>query len=334
MSSKGKTTIAFIILICLPLNSVVAEESELGDAEINAYIEQEGNLPSIRVNQWSTINISIVDTFGMNWSLFQENFFNWENPLTLWFNSLIWKFMFEKNLDRPLDSFLGFTSFRFTSEVITENPTGWKVKITPNAIANTTTAKNHFINLEIKVDYAPVDYSVIIRINCTRLDTYGVDYGYSFIDIPLKAEPAEFIAMRLEEDVGYAGLNTIKKFTIDLTNKGYYKNTFFTNVTSPDNLFCTVDNQILTLDSGENKTLTINALTPDKIFDFGTPHTIDVYAHSLGNNTNTLIGSYTLITKGIYVSPLISLILFSLCIIAIISFMIYTMIKRRRGSTE
>ena len=97
-----------------------------------------------------------------------------------------------------------------------------------------------------------------------------------------------------------------------------------------DELFCTVDNQVLTLKSGENKTLTINVLTPDKIFDFGTPYPIDVYVHSIGNNTNKLIGSYTLITKGIYFNPLFSLILFAIFIVSIISFLIYIVIKRKR----
>lgn len=330
MTSKVLTTIVFFILIILPLKSVAAQEIILGDAEINAYIDQGGELPSIKVNQWSTINISIIDTFGMNWSLFQEKFFNWAHPVRLWFHSLTWNILFGRNLDRPLNSFLGFTSLRFTSEVLSEDPNGWKVKITPNAIGNTTTGKNHFINLDVKVNEAPVDYSVIIRIKCTRLDTQGVEYGYSFIDIPLKAEPTEFIAMKLDREVGYAGLNNITKFTINLTNKGYYKNTFYTNISSSDELFCTVDNQVLTLKSGENKTLTINVLTPDKIFDFGTPYPIDVYVHSIGNNTNKLIGSYTLITKGIYFNPLFSLSLFAIFIVSIISFLIYIVIKRKR----
>lgn len=322
------TTLVILILILIPLNNASSQKLTLGDAEINAYVKKEGELPSIQVNQWSTINISILDTFAMNWSLFQEKFFNYSKPLGLWVNTFSWNFLFGRNLDRPLNSFLGYTSLRFTSEILSKNSSGWKVKITPNSIGNTTTGKKHFINLEVMVDEAPVNYSVIVRINCTRLDTYGVDYGYSYIDIPLKAEPTDFVAMKLDKEVGHAGLHTINTFTINLTNKGYYKNTFFAHIKSSDDLFCTVDNQVLTLKSNEQRTLKINVLTPDKIIDFGTPYPIDVYIQSASNNSSRLIGSYTLITRGIHLSPILSLIILS---ISITSLLVYIIIKRKKN---
>jgi hypothetical protein len=330
VQSKIFITIAFLILVIMPLKSTAQQEIVLGEAEINAYIEQSGELPSIKVNQWSTINITILDTFGMNWSRFQDRFFNWSKPLNVWFNTLTWNILFGKKLDRPLESFLGFTTLRFTYDVLSKESNGWKVKITPNTIGNTTTGKKHFINLEVMVDKAPVDYSAIIRINCTRLDTYGVDYGYSLIDIPLKAEPTNFISMNVNKAVGYSRLHDIKKFTIDLTNKGYYKDTFFVNLTYPEELFCNVDNQILTLDSGESKTLIFNVLTPDKIIDLGTPYLIKVYVHSIGNDESKLIGSYTIITNGIYFNPLISSALVVIFSIVITSYLIHITLNRKK----
>lgn len=322
----------FLILMLMiffgyPVNNLLADEIELDDAEINAYIERSGALPSIKVDKWSSINITIIDVFSMNWTLFQKRFFNWSNPLKYIFNMATWNFLFGRNLDRPLNSYLGYTSLSFSPEVVSSNPKGWYVKINPNLIVNTTTGKKSYINLYIKIDEAPVDYSVIIRINCTRLDTFGLPYGYSYINIPVKAHPAHYITMELDEKIGYAGLNNLTNFQINLTNKGYYKDTFFFNLNYSKDIICNVDNQALVLESGEIKPITISILTPEKIIDFGTPYTINISTYSIGDTSNKLIGTYTLITQGIYFSKLFIIILYPI-IITIFLILIYLKLKK------
>jgi len=331
---KKKNIYIFLFLILMfffgyPFNNLLAEEIELGDAEINAYIERSGELPSIKVDKWSSINITIVDVFSMNWTLFKGKFFNWNEPLKYIYNKVIWSFLFSRGLDRPLNSFLGYTSLSFSPEVISSNPKGWYVKINPNVIVNTTTGKKSYINLDIKIDEAPVDYSVIIRINCTRLDTFGLPYGYSYINIPFKAHPAHYITMELDEKIGYAGLNNLTNFQVNLTNNGYYKDTFFFNLNYSKDIICNADNQVLVLESGETKPITINILTPEKIIDFGTPYQIDISTYSIGDSSNKLIGTYTLITQGVYFSKLFLIYLYPI-IITIIFILIYIGLKKRK----
>ena len=85
-----------ILISSFPLYSLSADEIELGDAEINAYIKQSGWLPSIKVSNWTSINVTIDDTFSMNWSLFQIKFFNENQPFFNYLNRLVWNFLFRK----------------------------------------------------------------------------------------------------------------------------------------------------------------------------------------------------------------------------------------------
>jgi hypothetical protein len=307
------TTILFLIFIInIQLKCLIAEE-----AEINAFIEKSGELPSIKLNKWVPIKIIIKDSFGMNWTDFQERFFNFNLPVKYWFFSKLWDILFSKG-GRPVKSFLGYTSLRFTPEIISSNPEGWYARITPNSIGNTTTGIINNITLELKIDEAPIDYSIIVRINCSRYDTFGKFYGTSYINIPVKAQPNYFIKMELSKEKDYSGLNEIKHFQIKLTNKGFYKDTYFFYFDHSNEIICNVDNQVIVLEPRETKTVNMNVLSPVKIIDFGTPYVIDVYTSSIGDNSSKLIGSYVLITRGFHISPLVVIIAIPILIFLII----------------
>jgi len=326
---KRKIFLTSVIIVIFFFNtqfkSLLAE-----DAEINAYIERSGELPSIKVNKWIPIKIIITDSIGMNWTLFKEKFFNESKPLWYIFYFTLWDVMFSKKLGVPVKSYLGYTSLRFTPKIISPNPEGWYAKITPNSIGNTTTGITNNITLELKIDEAPIDYSVIVRINCSRYDTFGKLYGASYIDIPVKAHPNYFIKMELPKNKGYSGLNKITNFQIKLTNKGFYKDTFFFDFNHSNEIIINADNQVLVLESGETKTINIKVLSPEKIIDFGTPYVINVSTHSIGDSSSKLIGSFVLITKGIHISPLVSIIALTIIILLISVIIIYFYNKSQR----
>ena len=312
-------TLIFVLILIsnAPLDPLFAEETELSDAEINAYIKQSGRLPSIKVANWTSINVAIEDTFAMNWSSFQINFFNESKPIQKYFNIFVWNIMFRKR-DAPVQSFLGYTSLRFKPMIISENPKGWYVRVTPSTIVNTTTGKKHTITIDAQVDDSVVDYSVIIRLNCSRIDTLGNDYGFSFIDIPVKVLPANFLRMNIRDTVKKIVLNEVTKINISITNEGYYKDIFHFIINESNDIIARIDNQALVLESGETKTIALNVLSPERFIDFGTPSSIDIYAFSESDTNLIHVGSIKIVTQGLFFSPLHIIILSILSIILIL----------------
>jgi len=114
-------------------------------------------------------------------------------------------------------------------------------------------------------------------------------------------------------------------FDLDIINEGYYKDVFQFEIETENELLALMDEQALTLEPGETTKITLSILTPEKLFDPGTPNNIQIYVYSSGNSTKTLISTLTVITRGIYISPLVLII--SIPIILLIIFFYILFIK-------
>jgi hypothetical protein len=329
-----KLIIVLILFSSISYSALSADEIDLYDAEINAYIQQSGGLPSIKLSNWTSINVSIDDTFSMNWTYFQEEFFNDNEPIKKAINKWWWNKIF-KNLDAPVQSFLGYTSLKFKPIILSENPKGWHVRIIPSTIVNTTTGKKHTITIETQVDDSVVDYSAIIRVNCTRIDTLGNEYGYSYIDIPVKVLPSNYLKSNVKDTVRKMGLNNISKIKISITNEGYYKDIFHFVVNESGEIDAKIDNQILVLEAGETKTIVLNVLSPERFIDFGTPSFIDIFAYSDSDKNLIQVGSINIITQGVFISPLYIIILsiFAIIFILIITVLYYIKFRKKKKIT-
>jgi len=319
----------YLILLWQPL---IAESTiEESNAEINAYIEKAGELPVIGTSSWTGINLTIQDTIGMNWTQFQRDFFNDSKPIMKLYFLITWSLLFNKQLPVPIQNYLGYTSLHIEVDTPSNHTNGWFTRITPNTITNTTTGKTHTVLLELKIDAAPVTNTITLRLNCSRYDTVGMYYGSSYIDIPLKANPEEFIAMKIDNSTIYSTPHEEVLLQAQLTNKGFYKETFFFILNSSEEVVTNMNDQVLVLESGETKTISFNVLTPDELIDLGTPYLISLSAYSSSNKIIYPIGSYTVIVRGAQVTHLLFLVVLPIILFLVVVFIFYSKILKKRS---
>ena len=321
--TKGIIIIGVLILL-LPLHTVAINTKGYWNetAEVNARID--GEIPSIKLTQWTPVNLTVRDEFFLNWSKLSK-------IRPEWYLKLFWPL--NPFLPQPIQRFLGYTSLRFEAEIIEGDSRGWHVKVNPTTIIKTTTGMSHHITLYVQTDDSAINSSIIAAIKCTRIDALGGELGTTYIYVPVKAAPTNFIEMRTTGGtMKYAGLKTIVYFTLDIINEGYYKDVFQFDIDAENGLLGLFNEQAIVIKPGETKRVTLGILTPEKLFDTGTANKVNVYVKSSGNETKTLIGSLTVITQGFYITPLVwiiaGIIIFFLMIITLI-YMLYKESKER-----
>ena len=316
--------VAFLILI-LPLDTLATNNSKWhwdDTAEINARID--GEIPSIKLTKWTSINITIVDDFFLNWDEIRR-------IRPEWYLKLFWPL--NPFLPQPIQRFLGYTSLKLEAEIIDGNPRGWHVKVDPTTIVKTNTGMVHRVILYVQTDDSAINSSVIAAIKCTRRDALGGELGTTYIYVPVKAAPTNFIEMKtVGSTTKYAGLKTMVYFTLDVINEGYYKDVFQFEIEAENGLLGLFNEQAVVIKPGETKRVTLGILTPEKLFDTGTANKVEVYVKSSGNETKTLIGTLTVITQGFYITPLVFIVagfIFFIFLIAISIYMLYRETKEK-----
>ena len=313
--------ITLIVLSAMFISCITVQaQDEIEDsAEINAYVN--GKIPSIKATEWTPINVTIQDAFGIDWDRLSQ-------ALPEWWMRLIWPF--NPSFPQPVQRFLGYTSLRFEPEIIEGNSKGWFLRIHPNSVTGTNPGYLHNITLEAQIDDSAVDYSIVVGIKCTRIDTLGGDIGSSYIYIPVKASPLNFVEMRATQTTKKAGLKSMVYFDVDIINNGYYRDIFMFELDAENGLLGLLNEQALVLNPGETKRVTIGILTPEKIYDYGTPSEVKIYAYSVGDSTRTLVGSLVVITEGFYISPLVWIILAPIVIILFFIYLFFFYFRRRK----
>ena len=73
----------------------------------------------------------------------------------------------------------------------------------------------------------------------------------------------------------------------------------------------------------------LKVFTPSVFMDFGTPRKIDIYAYSYETNATIPLGSITVVTQGIYISPLTLIIIIPIIIILLIIYLLYRYLERK-----
>ena len=316
-----------VLIICvllltavLPFCSVQAqEETDELSAEINAAII--GDIPSVKITEWTPINISIEDAFGIDWDRLKD-------LIPEWRMRLLWPFI--PAFPQPVQRFLGYTSLRLEPDIVEGNPKGWYVRVNPSAIPETNPGYVHPVTLEVRTDDSAIDYSVVVGIKCTRIDTLGGEIGESTIYVPVKASPTNFVEMRADRTTKTVGLKSMVYFTLDIVNNGYYKDVFQFELDAENGLMGLFQEQAIVLNPGETQRVTLGILTPETFFDPGTPNKVDVYVYSTGDSARTLVGSLVVYTQGFYISPLVGIILVPIIVVVILIYLFFFYFREKR----
>ncbi len=310
------SSILILLFIISSIPVTVSQSPEGEPAEIVAEILD--TIPPIQVSNWTSIEIRIVDASGINWTKFQEKF----NFLA----KVVWP------VTHPTwRKYLGYTSLRFEPEIISGNSNGWYLDILPSSVTETTTGFQHTIDLRARTDDSAVDYSIVVGIKCTRYDTFSEPMGESFIYVPLKASQANFIEIGKNIDTTkFASPKSMVYFDVSIKNTGYYKDTFLFEIETENNLLGLFEQQVVTMETGETKQLTVGILTPEKTFDPGTPNQVRLYVKSSLNSSRTLIGTFVVMTQGIYISPIVWYILVPIIVLIVVLYFFIIIIKDRK----
>jgi len=317
--TKKIRNISIFLLFLLIFNSfsVLTQAEILEPAEIIATIKTTDNkIPSIKVSEWTSIDIEVKDAFGIAWGdlssrlPFRANF--------------VWKVIHPSW--RP---FLGYTSLRFEPEIVEGNPHGWEFKPLPT-ISEADQGRIYNLTLELRTNDISVDYSVVVGIKVTRVNVFGEDFGQSYIYIPVKASSLNNIKMDTPISSKESPPRSITNFDVTVKNFGYYRDMFQLEFVHNSDMIVLSSDQIFALDPDGSQNIRISVLTPEKFYDFGTPYTIDIYATSETDPTKVLVGSIVVITKGTYISPLIGIILAPIIIILILIYFIFFYLKQKK----
>ncbi len=285
-------------------------------AEIVAVIDTPDNrIPSIKVGNWTTINITVQDEFGINWTKLK-------GPVS----EIIWPIIHPSW--RP---YLGYTSLRFEPEVIQGNPRGWYAEVTPTAVTQADQGRIYPLQLRVKTDNIAVDYSVVIGVKVTRRNLNGQDFEQSYIYIPVKASSLNNIKMVPQGvTTQYIAPHSFGYFDVTIQNFGYYRDMFSFQFVTDHGLLIQPTPQLIVLNPNDEQTVRIGFLTPEEFYDIGTPNTINVYAVSASDPNPELVGTLVVITQGLYISPLIGIILIPIIVILLLIFIFFFFIKSRR----
>jgi hypothetical protein len=279
----------------------------------------DNSIPSIKTSEWTTINLTVIDGYGIRWGMLMNN--SYLSILARY----IWPIIHPswRNL-------LGYSALRFEPEIIKGDPRGWYTKITPSFISSADNGKHYLLKLEVKTDDIAVDYAVVVGVKVTRVSPSGQDIGTSYINIPVKASSLNNLKMTS----GFTSKETSPRshvnFDITLTNLGYYRDMFNLEFVDKSGATIIASQQLIVLNPEETQNVRIDVLTKEQFFDIGTPNLINIYATSSSDPNPQLIGSFVVTTKGFYFSPLIGIVLTPIILIIVLIFLYWFFIKERR----
>lgn len=317
---KYRTLSIFLIILCiiLPIFSfpVVSQEpDETESAQVAILID--GDLPPIQNNNWTNINLTLFDQFGINWDRLKVYKIR---------TRLIWPITLGPYVRR----FTGYTSIELYPEIIEGDPTGWEVRMNDSVIPEADQGRQYSRILQVQTNRLDVDYSVTIGIRIIRRDVWGDIAGESYAYIPVKTSPFNYLDVKSVNPSIKASPKSIVNFQIDITNRGYYEDLFQFDIKSNDGLFGIANEQSINIKPGETKRVSIGVLTKESFYDPGTPHVIDIYAYSLKDPTKIMVGNVVIITEGIYITPLVWIILIPIIIILLVIYFIFFYLKQKK----
>lgn len=319
-----RKSLTSLLLIALLLSSslfvlpVSAEDDDYVQTAEVAINLADGYIPSIK-KEWTTINLTVQDVFGLNWDYLQDAF-------PLWYMKIVWPYMFGI---KEIDRFLGYTSLSFFPRVESSNPDGWSAKITPASIGSTTQGRNHTVTLQVKANELATDYNPTVIIECQRYDAIGEYYGSTYATIPIKAESLNFALVDVAEATKQASPKSLVEFEMTVTNKGEYKDTYYVDVTDENGTKGIVSQQVLVLNPGEATSVTITYLTPEVLFDPGTPRRLNISIYPVENPDAEFNLDVIVMTQGMYISPLAFIVFGAIIVLLVIIYVLLRVLLAR-----
>jgi hypothetical protein len=306
------------------VQSKETQEEVVTSAEISATID-DFIIPGIQKN-WTAIHLTVIDNYGLNWTAIKEMQKDPKHPLYKILFSDFWTQTWWVYVYRIPKGILGYTSILLKPEY----PEGWAVKVIPSAFNTTTAGMRHPVTVYAQVNELASDYNPLIKIRVIRYDTFGAEYGSSYINLPLKAVSLNYAYIDAIEPTKKAPPRSLVNFPIEVTNKGEYRNTFQFNITGESGIYGLVAQQSLTLDSGETRIIQLQVITPEVFYDYGTPRKVDISIYPLGNPSGKISASVIVITEGFYLSPLITFILGIIIILSLIIYFLFFYLRAKR----
>ena len=317
LGKKKVFAVLFILLFATLSFPLVSAQEETEQTSAKAHITvTDDKVPAIQVNNETEINLRLVDDYDFNWTFLKSKF-----PEL--YMKIGWRFLFGMP---EIGRYLDYNTINLDATVVDQNlnpVSGWEAKIEPNVISGTTQGMEHDIKILAKTFRTGVEYSVLVKIILTRIDAWGDVEGTSEIYLPVKAAAYNDILMRAPQSTIRTTPKSIVSFDIEFENNGYYEDIFRFETKAEDGLVGIFDYQGLYIKPGESKTVNLKVMTPEKLFDTGTPHKVDIYTVSRLNQTVTYIGSVTVITEGFHISPLFFIIMIVIIAIIVIVALIY-----------
>ena len=286
------TSIIIATLLLFSFQSASAQEGDDAGAELS--VIPVGQLPPIIPNEENIIELEYEDNFGMNWTTLQYFFGDTGIGAIRSFirTRVIWPI-----IHPTWKPFLGYSSVVFDAEVMGDTQ-GWIASVYPTTIPQSTDGTKAKLNLKVYVNDLTAENTATVRIGATRILKDGTEYGTSYFEVPLRSEPLEYIDIKPDADVKEASPDSKVTFQIDVTNLGYFVDTFATRVTSDDAVVGILSEQSFVLQPGQTRRLTLTVMTNDVLYDPGTSHTINISAYSVKNDERSFTGQVQVIIKG------------------------------------
>ncbi len=320
------TFILFTLFISIFISPIRAQQTDDNSgAELS--ILPIGDIEPIIPNQENTLKLKYYDNFGMNWTQLQ---YLWGDRgirkiLSFFIIRGLWPI-----IHPTWTPFLGYTSINLDAEIV-GNKDGWTVSVNPNTIPKSTDGTTADLTLKMFVNDLAVDNTVIVRISATRILKDGTEYGTSYFEIPVRSIPLDYIDIVPDSDVKTVPPDSTATFQIEVTNLGYFVDTFAARVSTNTDVRAVLSEQSFVLQPGETREITLQVMTPETFFDAGTTHTINITAYSLKNPEypgNS--GGVQVITRGFFVSQLIIITVSIFISLAIIIYLTFTYLKKRK----
>ena len=335
MMKRIRIISTFIVLcIVFPTLAAVGQQESESGAELSI-LPVNNKIPPIIPDEDNFIELEYVDRMGINWTVLSR--FTWifasdeykdsiMGKLVSFWTVRIWWPNFRHRDWKP---FLGYTSVRLETEIIGD-PKGWTASIYPNTIPQSTNGTTADIKLRVNVDELAAENTVTIKIKATRYLKDNSPYGSSYFSIPVKSEKLNYLDVKPIDTVKEVPPDSIVNFEIEVTNLGYFIDTFVATVESDDDVTGLLSDQSFVLNPRETRTVTLYVYTQDTFFDPGTTHTLNISAYSLKYPDNKYFAQVQVTTRGFYFSPLL---IFSMALVIIILIMIYVVffyVKEKR----
>ena len=315
------TGLIFILFFLVPVIApiVAAQSNQVTSAELSIYPIE--TTPLIEPNKQATINLLFHDNVGFNYTSASSTPRGWFRTHVTW---LIfhpsWK------------AFLGYSSITFTTSIVGNTP-GWVASINPTTIGKSTDGTEAILHLTVTVTDLTAPNTATVRVSATRYSKDGSEYGTSDFDILLRSAPLNFLSIIPDTNSREVAPSAITTFTFNVRNLGYFVDTFAIKINSTDSINAVPSESSFVLQPDQTKQVTLWVMTPETLFDPGTPHTINVSAYSLNYPTKYFSAAVTVVTKGTYVPQLFLFygILVIILVIIIYFFFFYLREKREKN---